>query len=619
MKNILKIAGLLAAGTLIFEGCTSSECVTISYDASVKDYTPQVRAALESHPKGNVTLKFEKGEYDFYPESAAEDFLTLSNNCSGDRKIAFFINEMKDVRVEGNETDFMFHGRIVPFAVKNSKNVKISGISIDYDYPWTFEGEVLSNDAVKRSFVVRVFPDNKYRIDGDRLLFGGYDWEYPMGESIVFNPATRRPWYDTSAYDHGYWSGEMGAREIEPGIVEFTRLSARDVPPVGSIWDDKGPMQLNRSCPGIALLSSKNIEVTDVHVYRSGAMALMAEYSENIKVSRFSTAQHEGNPRMITSSADATHFVDCKGLVILEDSYFESMLDDATNIHGVYMKVESVLDPHTFTATFGHFQQEGNHFADAGDVLRLVDKTSLQPVGEVRLVSIDKSDRCRYVMNVDADLDAIAAEPTRYAVENTARGTDVIIRNCVVRYNRARSLLISTPGDVLIENCDFGSMMAGIRICGDANYWFESGNTRNVVIRNNKFTDLAINGREPQAILQIDPIIPKDARTNEFFYHDRIVFEGNEVDTFDNQIIYALSVKSLSIKNNKFVDTKTYAPLFPELSVIDVQFCGKVDIIGNDFSLWQPDATISIHNCVKVNDQSGIKVVDSPNPYFFQS
>ncbi len=619
MKNILKIAGLLAAGTLIFEGCTSSECVTISYDASVKDYTPQVRAALESHPKGNVTLKFEKGEYDFYPESAAEDFLTLSNNCSGDRKIAFFINEMKDVRVEGNETDFMFHGRIVPFAVKNSKNVKISGISIDYDYPWTFEGEVLSNDAVKRSFVVRVFPDNKYRIDGDRLLFGGYDWEYPMGESIVFNPATRRPWYDTSAYDHGYWSGEMGAREIEPGIVEFTRLSARDVPPVGSIWDDKGPMQLNRSYPGIALLSSKNIEVTDVHVYRSGAMALMAEYSENIKVSRFSTAQHEGNPRMITSSADATHFVDCKGLVILEDSYFESMLDDATNIHGVYMKVESVLDPHTFTATFGHFQQEGNHFADAGDVLRLVDKTSLQPVGEVRLVSIDKSDRCRYVMNVDADLDAIAAEPTRYAVENTARGTDVIIRNCVVRYNRARSLLISTPGDVLIENCDFGSMMAGIRICGDANYWFESGNTRNVVIRNNKFTDLAINGREPQAILQIDPIIPKDARTNEFFYHDRIVFEGNEVDTFDNQIIYALSVKSLSIKNNKFVDTKTYAPLFPELSVIDVQFCGKVDIIGNDFSLWQPDATISIHNCVKVNDQSGIKVVDSPNPYFFQS
>lgn len=78
-------------------------------------------------------------------------------------------------------------------------------------------------------------------------------------------------------------------------------------------------------------------------------------------------------------------------------------------------------------------------------------------------------------------------------------------------------------------------------------------------------------------------------------------------------------MKALEIKDNKFIDSGTYKPLFPELSVIDVQYCGKVDITGNDFTLWKPDATISIHNCVEVNDQSAEKVVDSPNPYFFQS
>lgn len=348
-------------------------------------------------------------------------------------------------------------------------------------------------------------------------------------------------------------------------------------------------------------------------------MALIAEYCENITVSGFSTAQHPGSPRMITASADATHFVDCKGLVLLEDSHFESMLDDATNIHGVYMKVDSLISDNTFAAVFGHFQQEGNHFADVGDLLRFVDKTSLQPVAEARLRSIDKSNRCRYVMTVDADLSGILFDPRHYAVENTARGASAIIRNCTVEYNRARSLLISTPGDVLIENCRFSSMMAGIRICGDANYWFESGNTRNVVIRNNSFTDLGIGGREPQAILQIDPIIPKDARTNDFFYHDRIVFENNIVSTFDAQVIYALSVKSLEIKNNKFIDTGTYTPLFPQLSVIDVQFCGDVEIVGNDFSQWKKDATLSIHNCVEVVNDSDVEVVDSPNPFFFQS
>ncbi len=618
MKNIYKLLCSVFLWGLLFPSC-SSDVAWVKYDPAVKDYTVQVRDILRAHPEGNLVIRFEKGVYEFYPEEAVQDFLTLSNNCSGERKIAFYIKGMKNVRVEGSGTDFLFHGRIVPFAVKNSENVSISGVSIDYDYPWTFEGEVIANDPVKRSFTVKVYPDNKYRIEGDRLLFGGYDWEYPMGESIVFDPATRRPWYDTAAYEHGYWSGEMGARELEQGVVEFTRLSARDVPPVGSIWDDKGPMMLNRSYPGIAILSSRDVQVSDVHVYRSGAMALMAEYSENIRVSRFSTAQHEGSARMITSSADATHFVDCRGEIVLEDSYFESMLDDATNIHGVYMKVDGVLDPHTFTATFGHFQQEGNHFADAGDVLRFVDKTSLRPVCEARLASIDKSDRQKYVFSVEGDISVIASDPKRFAVENTRSGASVKIRNCVVCYNRARSLLISTPGDVLIENCDFSSMMAGIRICGDANYWFESGNTRNVVIRANRFTDLAIGGREPQAILQIDPIIPKEARGNDFFYHDRIVFEGNTVKTFDNQIIYAMSVKSLDIKNNKFIDSGSFAPLFPELSVIDVQYCGKVNITGNDFSLWKPDATISIHNCLEINDESGEKVVDSPNPYFFQS
>lgn len=612
-KEAISFAVMLAAAT----GCCKT--VTVEHNPDIQDYTPVVREILEAHPSGNITLKFEAGTYGFYPEKASEEFLTLSNNCSGDRKVAFLLKDMKNVKVEGDGTEFMFHGRIVPFAVKNSEKIGISGISIDYDYPWTFEGEVLSADAAARSFVVRVFPDNKYRIEGDRLFFGGYDWEYPMGESIVFDPSTRRPFYDTAAYDHGYWSGEMGAREIEPGVVEFTRLSARDVPPVGSIWDDKGPMQLNRSYPGIALLSSRDIEIRNVHVYRSGAMALIAEYSENITVDGFSTAQHPGSPRMITASADATHFVDCKGLVLLENSHFESMLDDATNIHGVYMKVDTLLSARSFAAVFGHFQQEGNHFADEGDVLRFVDKTSLRPVAEARLTAIDKSDRKRYVMTVDADLSGILTEPGRYAVENTTRGASAIIRNCTVEYNRARSLLISTPGDVLIENCRFGSMMAGIRICGDANYWFESGNTRNVVIRNNTFTDLGIGGREPQAILQIDPIIPKDARTNDFYYHDSIVFENNTVSTFDNQIVYALSVKSLKINGNKFIDTKTYAPLFPMLSVIDVQYCGDVEIEDNDFSQWKKNATISIHDCVEVENDSDVETVDSPNPFFYQS
>ena len=433
----------------------------------------------------------------------------------------------------------------------------------------------------------------------------------------MFDPATRRPYFNTAIYEHRHWTGELKARELSPGIVEFSGLSAVSVPPVGSIWDDKGPMDLNRSYPGFAILRSKDVKVHDVHVYKAGAMALIAEFSENITVSGVSTASRPGSPRMITISADATHFVDCKGTVTLEDCTFESMLDDATNIHGVYMKVDTLLSPAVFRASFGHFQQEGNHFADVGDVLRFVDRKSLRPVGESKLISIDRISRNCYELTTGLDLSS-AGNVADLAVENISRGCDVVIRDCKVRYNRARSLLLSTPGDVLVENCDFSSMMAGIRICGDANYWYESGRTRNVVIRSNRFRDLGLGGGQPQAVLQIDPMIGSDGRSDDFFYHRNISFENNIVETFDSQIIYALSVADLSIRNNVFIDSGTWPALFGDLSAIDVQYCGNVVLEGNDFSGWKKDATLSIHDCVNADvGDCSLEVVDRPNPYFY--
>lgn len=610
MKYMRKLS-IVAVSALAFVSCR--ETIDIAFDPAVPDYTPVVREILESHPKGNVSLRFGNGCYPFYPEKAELEFLNVSNNDSGEKRVAFLMKDMKNVHITGDGTDFMFHGAMVPFAAKGSKNLHIEGISIDYDSPWTFEAEVLSNNPAQHSFIVRVFPDSRYRIEDGRLFFRGYDWEYPMGESIVFDPSTRRPWYDTAAYEHGYWSGEMGAREIEPGIVEFTRHSAREVPPVGSIWDDKGPTKLNRLYPAIVMLCSQDIVLKDVHVYRSGGMSLIAEYSSDILVDGFSTAAHENSPRIITSSADATHFVNCKGTVTLENCRFESMLDDATNIHGIYMIVDSLMAPRIVRASFGHFQQEGNHFAEPGDMMRFVDKATLRPVGQGKLISIDRADRKAYIIETEFDLTNHDVQ-SGLAIENISCNASAVIRNCTVQFNRARSLLLSTLGDVLVENCNFRSQMSGINISGDANFWFESGPTRNIVIRNNCFEDLAIGGNGPMPVLMVDPVIP--VKGSDFFYHDRIVFSGNQVSTFDSQLVYARSVRSIEVSNNKFIDSGSYPPLFPGLSAIDLQSCGEVKITGNDFSQWRKNATVSLHNCPEVNDDSGLKVVDCPNPYF---
>lgn len=608
---------------LLTTGCSfvQSDSIEINIELSedIDDYTPVVRKIIEEHPKGNITINFEAGVYKFYPEKANGKYIRISNNDNGNKRIVFDFENRQNIKVKGDNSTFLFHGKLVPFYFSGSSNIEVAGINIDYDHPFIFEGEVIANNPKERTFDVRVHPDNRYEIRGSRFLFKGYDWSSDLGENIVFDPATNCPIYFTANYEHYDRKNLLSARELSPGIIRFSDIVARDVPPVGSIYTDKGPHGKNREIPGFIVQHSSNIHLSDINIYRTGAMALIAEKSRDISLNAFNIVLREGSDRMLSSSADATHFINCSGKISMENCKFESMLDDATNIHGTYMYVTDVPDTHKIGAVFGHYQQEGFDFGSKGDSILFIDRNNLLPVAKAVIKSIDKVNENYYIIESDMDLSAIE-NPGDLAIDNISHYADVYINNCSVRYNRARSLLISTPGNVLIENSYFASMMAGIRICGDANYWFESGAVKNVVIRNNTFEDLGIGGHAPQAILQIDPVIPKEER-GKGFYHGTIVFEGNKINTFDNQVIYALSVDTLIIRNNIFVDTKTYNPIFPDLSVIDVQYSNHLILENNDFSKWKEDASISILKCNNVKETGNgiVEIVENPNKYFYQN
>lgn len=616
MKKITAFACILA----LCAAC-APKTITVKFDPEIQDYTPVVRNILAENPKGGFTLTFEQGTYNFFPEAADGELVYVSNNDSGVKKIVFNFKGMKDITLDGGSSEFIFHGMLVPVSAALCERVTLKNFFVDYDIPFTFEGTILSNDPAARSFTMKVDPANMghYDIVDGHLTYGGYDWSTKLGENIIFDPQTRRPYFHTASYQH-WTKHDPVVREIGEGVLEFSNIHSREIPPVGGVWVDKGFNTFNRNVPAIILSDSKDIKIDAVHIYHCQAMALIAQYCDNITVTNYSTAAREGSTRMITSAADATHFVDCSGDILMDGCRFESMLDDATNVHGIYMKLTRKISDHKFAADFGHYQQYGNHFADKGDRIQFVDKSNLQPVGEGVIKSIDKVNADWYEFETDFDLSSYPDKPN-LAIKNLDRATaNVTVRNSVVRINRARSLLISCSGKVLIENNDFSSMMAGIHISGDANYWFESGDTQDITIRNNRFTDLGIDGGSPQGALQIVPVVPVAGRTNEFFYHKRIVFEGNEVRTFDRQLVYALSVEELIIKDNKFIDSKSYAPMYDGLSVIDAQYCGKVVIEGNDFSQWQDDATLSFHNCVETQvSDCEYEVKDSPNPFFFGS
>ena len=97
------------------------------------DTIPALKAALEQCRKsGAHKLVFPKGKYDFRPNRANEKYMFVSNNDEGLKRIAFPLIEMKDLEIDGQGSEFIFHGFICPFVLDHAKNITLKNFSIDF-------------------------------------------------------------------------------------------------------------------------------------------------------------------------------------------------------------------------------------------------------------------------------------------------------------------------------------------------------------------------------------------------------------------------------------------------------------------------------------------------------
>lgn len=593
---------------------------TIRYNKNIKDYSTIIISVLDSLKSNKqVKIMFEKGKYSFYPEKVCSKKLIISNNDSGIKQIVFDITEFNNIEIDGGGSDFIFFGKIIPFHICKTTNIKLQNFSIFWDSPFVLEGMVINNDSTNQSFDIKILDGIKYKVENDSLFYSGYNWSISLGENIVYDPQTQRPMYYTSKYEHDWKKQALKAKDLGGGVVCLSGTTGK-VPPVGSIYTDKGPHGMNRLYPAIFIDRSNNIQLRDINIFDSGAMALICQKTEDVSMRNFNVILSPDSKRMISASADATHFVNCKGLIEFDNCRFENMLDDATNVHGTYQLVDSILSDNQLALSSGHYQQDEFELFSPGDSVGLIDRKSLQTKYLSKVKSYKVVGKRLFLLTLEHPLKKQMLSGN-YVVENLSWKASVIMQNCTVKQNRARSILISTTKPVLIEKNYFSSMMAGIRICGDANYWFESGEVDSVIIRNNTFEEIGIGGHSPQAVLQIDPIIGKEFR-NGYYYHRNILFEKNTITTFDPLIVYALSVKGLVIRDNIINQSKVYKPIF-DMSTIDLHNCSDV-LIENNIYKGSLSALIAIDDCdestLTIKPQKGFSKERSKkiNQYFYQ-
>ena len=139
------LASVLALGNTSAREAASLDMASFGAKPDGSDTTPSVRAALDQIRTGKATkLTFPPGRYDFFPERATEEYLFVSNNDEGLKRIAFPLKGIENLEIDGGGATFVFHGYTMPFLLAGSKNVTLRNFTVDFDRPFHSEGKVLA-------------------------------------------------------------------------------------------------------------------------------------------------------------------------------------------------------------------------------------------------------------------------------------------------------------------------------------------------------------------------------------------------------------------------------------------------------------------------------------------
>lgn len=536
---------------------------------------PYVRKALEACRKQpGSTLFFPKGRYDFWPQYTVEREYFESNTTDNNPKtLAVLLDSLHNFTLDGNGSSFVMHGRMQPITLDHCSDINLKGFTIDWDIPLTSQAKVLKITPDYFEIEINTH-ESPYIIENNNLVFVGEGWKSKLWSIMEFTSDTHLVAPNTG--DRIGWRN-YHAEEVSPGIV---RLSD---PSVAAFYPKEGNWLVlrhnERDHAGIFLYHSQRINLSQIDVYHSCGLGILSQYSQDLSFNKVRVVPNALKNRILSGHDDGFHFMGCSGFIRIEECEWAGLMDDPVNIHGTCVRIVEILSPTRIKCKFMHEQSLGMEWGRKNEKVGFIENQSMRTLGTGTMTSFEPLNKSEFIVEFQAPVPNSLTVGA--ALENLSCTADVEIRNSFFGSCRARGLLVSTPGKVIIENNIFESSGSAILIAGDANQWYESGAVKDVLIRNNTFRYPCMSSvyQFCEAVISIFPEIPKpDIR---YPFHSNIRIENNKFYLFDYPILYVKSVDGLSFVNNTLIRDTTYQPFHYRKDGITLDACRKVIISGN--------------------------------------
>lgn len=483
------------------------------------DMTAAIQSAIRkaTADKNGGTVVLKAGDY--YLKSPVKTDIWVSNHDNPrPRQIFLPIEGVTNLTIRcAKGARFVADGEGICLALIDTKDVKIEGVAFDYARPffsiWTLKDGRLTTDENE-------YP---YDVDGGKIFTKGNGWRQRQAICEIFDK-------DTHAFcQQVWWDGSID--KVFAGYPDGTIAMTRNG---------------YRPNPCVFLYRARNSVFENCGAYAAAGMGFLAQRSINILLDGWRT--HDKRP--IALQADATHFSNCRGHIKVINSTFEGMVDDAINVHSTSLKIIDKLSKKSIFCQYMHNQSVGFEVFREGETLRFIKGATLEPGAEMKVKRVRQCAHNLIELFFDEPI------PAEYGVGDAVENADwqprVTFAKNTVRNSSPRATLFTTPGKVVCTDNLFENVAGQpIYFAGDAWGWYESGATREAIIKRNTFRHCAFHSG--YVMIQIEPVV-HDLNAQQDPYHQNILIEDNTFEDFSKPLVWARSCANVVLKNNRIIN-----------------------------------------------------------------
>lgn len=517
------------------------------------------RAMQACRREGAGRLVLEPVLYDIRPDRCEERVLYISNHGqNGPKRIAALMENMQDFELDLGGATLRVHGDMTHLAILHSAHITVKNGTLQNPETQFMQARVVAHGED----YVDLFPEfgaEQFSIYHDMLVIRhAYSGTLlPVATNIEFNGESGEMEPGTSDHTMGFW-WTFRVKRLEDGLFRVYGVTRK--PPIGNVLIINAARRFGA---GIFCEDCTDVRVENVTVNSCLGMGFIAQTSENIHLDGFSTRRT--GDQLYTANADATHFVNCTGEILVENGVFEGQLDDALNIHGMYTRIIDRKGRELFVKEM-HNEAKGIRIFRAGDRIRALDPESLIPYAYKTVEEVEylNQDTVRLVLTESAEDIAVGDD-----IENVCRAASLVFRKNIVRNNRARGMLLASTAPMTVEDCYFHTGGCSIKFESDGAYWFESGGTTDVTIRACHFDRCKHADKWGDAVIDM---APRRKVVEDAYFHGTVRVVDNTFDMLVEKAVNFNNVAEAVFRGN----TVTPAEGIP--TAVELSHVKKADV-----------------------------------------